>query len=79
MSENKVTLTIKNNGPIRVEGGAFEIKDANGEVFNLNGRTVVSICRCGVSKKQPFCDGGHAECNFSSEVKAYELPPKPVK
>jgi len=76
MSDNKVIITIKNNGPIRVEGASFEIRDAAGGVFNLNGRTAVSICRCGVSKKQPFCDGSHGECKFASDVAAYELPPK---
>ncbi len=76
MSDAKVTLTIKNNGPIRVEGEGFEIKDAQGQVFNLGGRTAVSICRCGASKKQPFCDGSHGECKFASEVTAYDLAPK---
>ncbi|MFO0416853.1 MAG: CDGSH iron-sulfur domain-containing protein [Pseudomonadota bacterium] len=76
MSDSKVKITIKNNGPIRVEGGSFELCDASGGVFNLNGRAAVSLCRCGASKKQPFCDGSHGECKFASEVTAYELPPK---
>lgn len=76
MSDNKVIITIKNNGPIRVEGANFEIRDAAGGVFNLNGRTAVSICRCGASSKQPFCDGAHAQCEFKSEVQAFELPAK---
>ena len=76
MSDSKVTITVKNNGPLRVEGEGFEIKDATGKVFNLGGRTAVSICRCGASKKQPFCDGAHNDCKFSSEVQAYDLPPK---
>lgn len=76
MSENKVIITIKNNGSIRVEGENFEIRDATGAAFNLNGRTVVSLCRCGASQKQPFCDGAHSQCGFKSEVAAYELPPK---
>ena len=76
MSDEKVTITIKNNGPIRVEGKNFEIRDASGAVFNLQGRTAVSICRCGASQKQPFCDGSHGGCNFTSEVTAFDLPPK---
>jgi CDGSH-type Zn-finger protein len=76
MSDNKVIITIKNNGSIRVEGTNFEIRDAAGGVFNLNGREVVSICRCGASQKQPFCDGSHSACGFKSEVTAFELPPK---
>ena len=76
MSDSNVKITIKNNGPIRVEGGAFELCDAEGKVFALNGRTAVSICRCGHSQKQPFCDGSHGACEFKSEVKAFDLPPK---
>ncbi len=76
MSESKVIITLKNNGPIRVEGAEFEIRDASGQAFDLGGRTAVSLCRCAASKKQPFCDGSHGECKFSCEVSAYALPPK---
>ena len=76
MSDSKVVITLKNNGHLRVEGEGFEIRDASGAAFNLNGRTAVSICRCGASKKQTFCDGAHNDCAFSSEVTAYELPAK---
>lgn len=76
MSDEKVIITIKNNGPIRVEGANFEIRDAAGTAFNLNGRSAVSICRCGASQKQPFCDGNHNQCNFASEITAFDLPPK---
>jgi CDGSH-type Zn-finger protein len=61
MSDEKVKITIRNNGPLRVDGGNFELLDADGNAFNLNGRTSVFICRCGASKKQPFCDGAHTE------------------
>jgi len=76
MSDAKVKITVRNNGPFRVEGTDFEVCDAAGNVFNLNGRTAVSLCRCGASKKHPFCDGSHGECKFQSEVQAFELPPK---
>ncbi len=76
MSDTPVKITVKNNGSLRVEGGTFEIYDAEGKMFSLAGRTAVSICRCGHSQKQPFCDGSHAACDFKSEVKAFDLPPK---
>jgi hypothetical protein len=28
------------------------------------------------SSKQPFCDGAHTQCEFKSEVQAFELPAK---
>jgi CDGSH-type Zn-finger protein len=69
-------LIINNNGSIKVDGD-FEILDANGNAYNLQGRTVVSLCRCGHSANKPFCDGSHKE-KFEHEAKAFDLPPKKV-
>jgi CDGSH-type Zn-finger protein len=71
-------ITIKNNGSIRVEG-EFELVDLSGNTFNLNGRTAISLCRCGHSKDKPFCDGSHREGGFQSVISARELPPLPPK
>jgi CDGSH-type Zn-finger protein len=68
-------LTIKSNGSIKVEGD-FEITDAEGKVYHLGGREIVSLCRCGLSKNKPFCDGAH-KGNFEHEAVAFDLPPKP--
>jgi CDGSH-type Zn-finger protein len=67
-------ITVKNNGSIRVEG-EFELFDLSGKKFDLNGRTTVSLCRCGHSKDKPFCDGSHREVGFQSEITARELLP----
>jgi CDGSH-type Zn-finger protein len=69
-------LTINNNGSIKVDGD-FEIMDSNGNAYGLQGRTVVSLCRCGHSANKPFCDGSHKE-KFVHEAKAFELPPRKV-
>ena len=55
--------------------GDFEIVDRDGNVYNLAGRTVVSLCRCGRSQNKPFCDGSH-KGHFEHEAKAFALPPK---
>lgn len=73
---SKVKLTINNNGSVRVEGD-FEIVDAQGNVYGLGGREVVSLCRCGQSKNKPFCDGSH-KGYLEHESKAFDLPPKKV-
>jgi CDGSH-type Zn-finger protein len=67
-------ITVKTNGSIRVEG-EFELYDVNGNKFELNGRTRISLCRCGQSKDKPFCDSSHRDCGFQSEVVARTLPP----
>lgn len=69
-------ITILPNGSARVEG-EFVIVDADGKEFGLGGRTTVSLCRCGLSKNKPFCDGSHKE-EFDAETKAFDLPPKKV-
>jgi hypothetical protein len=70
-------VTVKNNGPIIVEGD-FEVCDPQGGVFGLAGRTAIGLCRCGQSANKPFCDGAHARMGFSDTVEARELPaPKP--
>jgi CDGSH-type Zn-finger protein len=69
-------LTINNNGSVRIEGD-FEIVDKQGNVYNLQGRDVVSMCRCGLSKNKPFCDGSHSG-KFEHEAIAFDLPPKKV-
>ena len=71
-------VTIFNNGPIHIEGD-FTINDADGQEFGLAGRTVISLCRCGLAENKPFCDGAHARNGFSSECKARELPPPKPK
>jgi CDGSH-type Zn-finger protein len=65
-------IKIKSNGSIRIEGD-FKIVDANDVEYNLNGRTAISLCRCGLSQNKPFCDGSHKN-EFNHESTAFELP-----
>ena len=73
---SKTKITVNSNGSIKVEGD-FEIVDKNGGVYNLQGREIISICRCGLSQNKPFCDGSH-NGNFEHEAIAFDLPPKKV-
>lgn len=67
-------ITVKSNGPLKIEGN-FEIVDMDGNSYNLGGRTLVALCRCGLSKSMPFCDGAHKD-NFEHEAHAFSLPAK---
>ena len=69
-------LTINSNGSVKVEGD-FEIVDKNGNQYDLAGRTIVSLCRCGLSKNKPFCDTSH-KGHFEHEAIAFALPPKKI-
>ncbi len=46
-------ITVNNNGSLRVEGD-FEIVDKEGNKYGLQGRELVSICRCGRSQNKPL-------------------------
>ncbi len=69
-------IIVNNNGSLKIEGD-FEIVDREGKAYGLQGRTVIGICRCGLSKNKPFCDGSHNN-HFEHEALAFDLPPKKV-
>ncbi|WP_257883202.1 CDGSH iron-sulfur domain-containing protein [Hymenobacter sp. DG01] len=66
-------LTVLSNGSLRVEGTDFELVDAQGQPYGLGGRERISICRCGLSKNKPFCDGSH-KGHFEHNAVAFDLP-----
>jgi CDGSH-type Zn-finger protein len=68
------TIKVNSNGSLRIEGD-FEIVDKTGATYDLAGRTVIGICRCGLSKNKPFCDGSH-NGHFEHDAVAFALPPK---
>jgi CDGSH-type Zn-finger protein len=69
-----VKITVNKNGSLRLEGD-FTLCDAEGNPYDLAGRTSISLCRCGASENKPFCDGTHRSIGFQSEVKATQVPP----
>jgi CDGSH-type Zn-finger protein len=71
-------ITVNNNGSLRIEG-EIEIYDGAGNKYDLAGRTMIGLCRCGQSNNKPFCDGSHARCGFESQVVAIVLPPPKPK
>ena len=66
----QVTITVRNNGPYRVEG-PVRLIDADGNEFKLpEGRPFFSLCRCGGSTNKPFCDGTHSRIGFLGAERA---------
>lgn len=74
---SKTTLKVNNNGSLKVSGD-FEIVDKDGNIYDLAGRDVISLCRCGLSQNKPFCDGAHRN-HFEHDAVAFALPPKKEK
>ena len=65
-----VKITVRPNGPLRVEGHII-LQDVEGNQWDLTGKPAISLCRCGLSEKRPFCDGSHGRqgwlCNVGPE------------
>lgn len=73
----RVKITVKKNGPYRVEApeGMVQLVDAEGHEYSLEGKTIFALCRCGASVNKPFCDGAHSRIGFQAAeaaVKAEE-------
>ncbi|MGP6159211.1 MAG: CDGSH iron-sulfur domain-containing protein [Vulcanimicrobiaceae bacterium] len=64
-----VSITIRPGGPYLVRG-PVALRDADGNVFDLEGKEVVALCRCGGSTTKPFCDGTHSKIGFQAASKA---------
>lgn len=54
--ENTVTVDIMNDGPVVITGN-FTLK-YKGNTKEIR-KSLISLCRCGKSDNQPFCDGSH--------------------
>jgi CDGSH-type Zn-finger protein len=70
------TIRVRQNGSLLVEGDDVTLVDWNGVEYTIPKRPF-SLCRCGHSKKRPFCDGSHRECGFvagEAAVPATETP-----
>jgi CDGSH-type Zn-finger protein len=76
----KVKITVRPNGPYRVEDpeGLIELVDAEGNPFpiNLGGKSAFALCRCGASVTKPFCDGAHTKIGFQAAEAAVRAEEK---
>ena len=59
---NKIKIDIMKNGPARIECDVADIITPNGE--RVSKQKIVLLCRCSISKNQPFCDGAHKAFKF---------------
>jgi CDGSH-type Zn-finger protein len=64
-------ITPYRDGPLLVRG-PFTITDQNGNAIDVQQGTV-ALCRCGRSRRKPFCDGMHKAVRFTA-ASAPEYP-----
>ena len=60
--EHHVSVKVMVDGPIILKGNFTLIYDGNKKEVH---ESIISICRCGASDHQPFCDGKHRKIGFS--------------
>jgi len=74
-SRETVTIRCREDGPLVVDlpgaGGAegprvvLRVVDHGGREFPLPTlKPAVALCRCGHSRRKPFCDGAHVQAGF---------------
>jgi 3-phenylpropionate/trans-cinnamate dioxygenase ferredoxin subunit len=73
-----INILVKPNGPYVVSGdlSQIEIKDINGNKYDLTGKQAVALCRCGASMNKPFCDGTHSRIGFQAAEAAVKAEQK---
>ncbi len=67
--DGTVDITIRPSGPYLVRG-PIALRDSDGNRFDLAGKDVVALCRCGASTTKPFCDGTHSKIGFQAANEA---------
>lgn len=76
----EITIEVRKNGSYRVygdvnlvdhEGNQIAIPESKRKV-GPEGKTWISLCRCGGSVTKPFCDGTHSRIGFIGAEEAVE-------
>ena len=85
MSESKGRVMILKDGPYLVRGSVplvrltigvnaagESVRWEKGETFPAQAQ--YALCRCGASRRKPFCDGAHARAGFDGTETASREP-----
>ena len=61
-----ITIRLREHGPLVIQG-PVRVIDHQGNEFTLPAdKEFVALCRCGQSRRRPFCDGSHRDCGFQA-------------
>lgn len=61
-------IVARKDGPYLVTGdlSQLELRDGDGNLYDLAGKSRIFLCRCGGSTTKPFCDGQHSKIGFQA-------------
>ena len=65
-------IVARKNGPYLVTGDLdqLELRDGDGNLYDLGEKHRIFLCRCGGSTTKPFCDGQHSKLGFEAAESA---------
>lgn len=62
--QSGATVSYRPGAPLIIQGN-FKLVDGKGNPVGNPNQKMASICRCGLSGNQPFCDGAHFKAGFN--------------
>lgn len=65
------TIKIRENGSLGIspeDAANLQLLDHNGVPLPLPAGKGISLCRCGASKRKPFCDASHKLIGFDGTL-----------
>jgi CDGSH-type Zn-finger protein len=67
-----IEVVATKNGPYLVTGdlGQLDLRDGDGNLYEMAGKRRIFLCRCGASTSKPFCDGKHSGIGFQASEAA---------
>jgi CDGSH-type Zn-finger protein len=64
---SEVVAKVLDSGPIQIVG-EVEMLDGAGNPYKA--RKLISLCRCGKTRRAPYCDFSHQEAGFDDACRA---------
>lgn len=63
-----IQISVRKDGPYLIQGDLTELNltDPEGNPYDLGGKNITALCRCGASVNKPFCDGQHSKIGFQA-------------
>ena len=63
-----IEVVATKNGPYLLtrDLSQLDLRDGDGNLYDVAGKSRIFLCRCGASITKPFCDGQHSRIGFSA-------------
>ncbi len=63
-----IEVVATKNSPYLLTGdlSQLDLRDGDGNLYDVAGKHRIFLCRCGASTTKPFCDGQHSRIGFQA-------------